>query len=1181
MDNALFLYKKYHSFMNIIEVIQIRNFFIKLFIIAIILYSISSVAIAKEVPQNNKNNNPNIFEKAKEAGQEYKKQLEMKYYEELLKKNPKNVQVLEDYGKYLEENKYCDKAIKIYKTLIKLTKDNKYNANIKRSQAYKNYNEINKVFIGYIEQAKEYETNGQIEKANEYYLKAFNIFPDRYEAKFGLAKTYGWLKKFKESDKLYTELLIEAPNNISLLETYADQLQDDGKYEKAIGIYKKLLSLTNNKKYKTNIENITLVEKGQEQKKLVLSEDEKSFSKFIRQAKQYESTGKIREANEYYLKAEKISPGKYESSFGLAKTYGWLGKNQIAKSYYQKLLKVAPKNNELILAYNKFLKESTAKAISKQSTQFYNAPPAPDVAGEYLKQAQSFESHAQIAKANEYYKKAQKIDASRYEVKFGLARTYGWMHKDDLAMRYYNELLKQTPNNTSLLEFYADFQKSIKKYAEALNIYQKLLEQTKDNKYNLNIAEVYFLQKDYATSLKLYQDIYNQNPNSPEAQKNIAFLSFISGDFTKAIEFYEKYFSKKSDPDSVLIYSKCLFYTKQTQPAKKILESFLRQYPNNVDALSTLADIYISLRAPNEAIPLVDKAISLAPEDINLKIQAAKINIALKDYDTAKFILLALLKNEPKNLAILESLGDVSVYTDEFRKGLRFYESIENYQDNKRIKYKIAQAHHYNKEYVLSEALYKELMFDPEYSNRAKIGVAEIKIIRDKAIQAREILKEVLASEPDNVQAKKNMAIAWYTTGDNLTSIRILKKLPVDDPDINDINYNLAKAYNKIERNDIALDLLENIPQENARTLRKEILMLTRSAVEPVFDIYHMSGDANAGKFFRMGSNAYHYIRPNIRLIGTGTTTEYRNVTDLVGTRGTVIGGGIEGKLTDHLGFRSTAGYELFSNNSDNDIVLATALLKWYPNDVVSWTGGYIRSLDEIDSYMSAAGVVPSVGPFAGQLVGRIIDNKFVSNFAFKFPHKFYGYAGFSLGYKYGSNSPPNTYSEIPAGFGKVVYSGKESRAINQVLLGYDCYYTAYGVDRSGFGGANLLFNPVGSDGGKIEPGPGVPGVGGYFSPTFFLANKFPITIKGTFKESKLKYVVSAFWGLQTIQGQIGLLGFTDLKPGTIISYQYFGYSAGLRYNEKGKFSVALDYIFNNYMTVAQHLFKISLLYRF
>ncbi len=92
---------------------------------------------------------------------------------------------------------------------------------------------------------------------------------------------------------------------------------------------------------------------------------------------------------------------------------------------------------------------------------------------------------------------------------------------------------------------------------------------------------------------------------------------------------------------------------------------------------------------------------------------------------------------------------------------------------------------------------------------------------------------------------------------------------------------------------------------------------------------------------------------------------------------------------------------------------------------------------------MSAAGVVPSVGPFANQLVGRIIDNKYILfNIGLKLPYKSYAYVGMNVGNKYGSNSASNFYKEIMWGLGKLIYSAAEHRPINQAYLGYDFYYT-------------------------------------------------------------------------------------------------------------------------------------------
>lgn len=1172
--------------MAIIDFIKIRKIFIRL-LLSLVICS-CGLRINAETQTSLAHNKmgiiPKFFQQTKEKGGAYKTKLEMKYYEELLKKNPKDISLLETYAQYLKDHGYYEKSAEMYNKLIKLTKNDKYKEDLQIIKSYKSYTSRNKIFLEYIEQAKSYEAQGNISKANQYYLKASYIFPDRYEVNFGLAKTYSWMKNPQLAMKYYTKALEQSPDNVDLLTVYAEYLKSIGNYDKSEKVYNKLLSLTKDKKYKKNLQEIITDKNLPGEKKLgnkpaQITEKDKIFLNYINQAIRYESQGQIKKANEYYLKAQKIYPNKFETNFGLAKTYGWLGKNKLANYYYQKLLKVTPANPDLIAAYNKFLKESKTYKGSKTTSALYSMKNETNMLfSEYIKQAQVYESQAQIEKANEYYLMAQKLDSSRYEAKLGLAKTYGWLHKDKLAMKYYKELLKQTPGNTQLLSYYANYLRDTGDYSQAMEIYQKLLATTKDEKYNLDIANVFLLQKDYETSLKMYMNIYDKNPNTPEVKKSIALLYFILGDFDKSSEFYQKYLAQTSDAESILNYSKALFYSKHVDQAQEVLENYVKTYPNDPEGLSALADIYMSQKKLQNAMSLVNRAIIINPDSIKFKIQSAKVDIAARNYLQAENTLCKLLKTNPNDSEIIENLGDAYFFDGEFNDALTYYQSVPDFENNKRINFKIAQSLHYNKDLGLAECMYNQLLNDSEYSDKARIGIAEIRISQDKPLKARKILNCVLEHDPENIQAKKNLAISWYVTGDNLTAIKILKKLPKDDTDV---TYNLAKAYNKIERNDLALDLLECNPQDNAQELRKEILMQIKPAVEPFFDLYHMSGNANAGKYFKMGGNGYYYVKPNVRLIGTAATVEYRNVTDIVGTRGTILTGGVEGRLNDHLGFHGSAGYEFFSNDVDQNIVLAKALLKWYPNDVVSWTGGYIRSLDEIDSYMSAAGVVPTTGPFAGQLVGRIIDNKFVSDFAFKLPHKFYAYGGFHLGYKYGSNSPPNTYSEIPAGFGKVIYSGKESRPVNQILLGYDCYYTAYSVDRSGFGGANLLYNPIGSDGGDPEPTPGVPGVGGYFSPTFFLANKFPITIKGTFRETKLKYVLSAFWGLQTIQGAIGLLGNSSMAPGTISSYQYFGYSAGLRYNEKGRVSLALDYIFNNYMTVAQHLFKASLLVRF
>lgn len=1040
----------------------------------------------------------NYFEKAKKWGDFHKVQLEIKYYEERLKKTPNDVELMKTFAKYLKDHKYYNESLKIYMRLIVLTKNDSFKKDIDEIKLFQGNKKKEKIFFDYIRKAQEYESQGHIVKANEYYLKAKKVSPERYEAKFGLAKTYCWLNKPKLSMKNYQELLRQSPDNIDLLEAFANCLKDNKQYTRAKEVYKRLIFLTKNEKYNNNLQEIISLEKG------------------------------------ITLKQKNVE---------LAQKPGNQGRSR---------------------------QNDTQQNINIQKNKIFS---------EYIKEAQIFERQGKVTEANEYYLKAGKIYPLRYEAKFGLAKTYGWMHNDALALKYYQELLAQSPNNVNLLNAYATYLKDTKHYSEAMEIYQKLHIRAKDEKYQTDIAQILFLQGDYQGSLKLYFDIYDQNPNNPEIQKAIALNYFVSGDFENAIDFYQKYLVQNRDQQSILNYAKSLFYSKKVQPARKILEYYVSAYPNDADGLSTLADIYVATKEDQKATELVSRAISIEPNNIKFQIQMAKLDMYARNYCRAQTVLLQLLAIEPNNVEVIETLGDVSFYTGDFNQALGYYQCIPDFRDNKRLIYKIAQSYHYGKNHGVAQDLYRQLLDDPEYSNKSKIGLAEIQIEKDKPLKARAILNKVLKNDPENVQAKKNLAITYFSTGDNFKSIKILEKLPTDD---SDISYNLAKAYNGIERRDTALKLLKGNPQKNAKALKSEILMQIKPAIEPISEGFFMNayGNPNAGQYLKLGGNGYYYVKPNMRLVGTATTTEYSNASNIVSTRGTLGSIGLEGRPTDHLSFKSAFGIDFFSNNGQR--ILGNATIKYSPNDFVNCTTGYIRSLDEIDSYMSAAGVVPTTGPFANQLVGRIIDNKFVvANFGFKLPKKFYAYAGFNAGYKYGGNSAPNPYREIPAGFGKVIYSAAENKHINQAILAYDFYYVGYVNDMSGFGGANLAYSPLGSDGQQTFPTTGFPGTGGYFSPTFFIANKIPLTVKGSFNGTKLKYVVSGFVGTQTIQGQLPIAGIGNNGVSKLNVFPYFGCVVGLRYNEKGKYSLGLDYIFNNYMTVAQHTLKASLLLRF
>jgi hypothetical protein len=117
--------------------------------------------------------------------------------------------------------------------------------------------------------------------------------------------------------------------------------------------------------------------------------------------------------------------------------------------------------------------------------------------------------------------------------------------------------------------------------------------------------------------------------------------------------------------------------------------------------------------------------------------------------------------------------------------------------------------------------------------------------------------------------------------------------------------------------------------------------------------------------------------------------------------------------------------------------------------------------------------------------------------------------------------------------------------------------YFGFEDDRSGFGGASLLtadghtINPklLGSDGISPSPSSGHPGVGGYFSPQFYISNTVRADLAGRLVEP-LSYRVSAFVGTQN---------YTDTSTQGVV-----GFSVLLDYALNDRFSIPVSFAFDN-----------------
>ena len=314
------------------------------------------------------------------------------------------------------------------------------------------------------------------------------------------------------------------------------------------------------------------------------------------------------------------------------------------------------------------------------------------------------------------------------------------------------------------------------------------------------------------------------------------------------------------------------------------------------------------------------------------------------------------------------------------------------------------------------------------------------------------------------------------------------------------------------------------VTQDEIDRLKRQIDLDSRSSVEAITDYHTESGDLNNRlDFFRYGGRLNLKWGAASRFELTGTRTNYVPISSTFDEQGTNLTLGMQSKLSDSTALHFEGGVTRFSTNTNT--VNAAASIFYSPSDNAHvYVSGGRNNVEE--SLLSVTGVRPVVGPFAGQLVGRVMENRIVMGASSRLLGNFdiFGEGGF--GDRDGSNVPSNFFRNLGGGAGYSVLARSGDEPLTLLRVAYELNYFGYDQDRSGFGGASqltrggrpIVSNRIGSDG--ISPTPGIanPGIGGYFSPNNFVSNIARVEAKGGSTET-LSYRISAFLGTQTYTG--------------------------------------------------------------
>lgn len=721
------------------------------------------------------------------------------------------------------------------------------------------------------------------------------------------------------------------------------------------------------------------------------------------------------------------------------------------------------------------------------------------------------------------------------------------------ALFYIKEITKQRPYDCKLLRLGADIAARQNDFATAALFLEKL---KSINQSTVSVPTIPTLEND-----KLLAYCYSKLQNYEKALQSINDALQINPDNAELLELAVEYAMAQEKWDIALDYVKKVLVinpeSEKMLSIKNKLCSLTNNCPEEITTCQKLAEIYsresckFELCDPckihknlAESDGFMSRMYNLGPDDKALLTDYADSTSAkeknLEAYDLIKKGGLE------ETLEGLRTQGDLALLEDDFEKARGFYNAaLKLDYGSDYIKSKIGTCYRKERKFKEAEKIYAEILQANPQSEYARIGMAYIDIDKCDYIKAEKEFAKILKEDPNSKNAKIGMVYAYMGNNLKLKALELLKQMPEDD----EVNYTKANLYYNMGMYSDAQDALRGMVQRNAQNLKYEIKRAKAFNLTPSYTLFNQElSETYDLKLRKVGIGLSEYGVRNTKafidyglyvyISGLHKEGHLTNVTN-------EIRGGIQSRPTEKFEYRTDMGLKAFQFQGDMFIV--DNWVKHYVNDYFNYKVGFRRNNVE-QSYLAAVGF-----PVNGIFTGRVADNRAYTEMEGRLPNRFYWFFRAGGGTFNGQNLPTNPYLDEAVGLGKIIYNEPKNKWIQFITLEAMNYNSSYQ--------RNLLSIPA-SD--VTTRGT----VGGYFSPSFYIADTLSLKLEGAIKKWHLTYGFKGFVGGQAV-----------FSPD--FSSPVFGVFPFLSYNLNDHLGVNLSYSFSDYSGIQRHYAIISVNMKF
>ena len=713
---------------------------------------------------------------------------------------------------------------------------------------------------------------------------------------------------------------------------------------------------------------------------------------------------------------------------------------------------------------------------------------------------ESLQAFLQLAQANN-------AKAQAYTEK--LDDVLAWHQAKRRNTALYNELASAYPQSKGarLAEARAFWQdkSTTPDYERAFALYQELAPQYEnDTRFTLEYAQMLSSVSDRRLrnkAIEMIETLAATNPNDAEIKLAHARMLASAGKASQAIKVFDAILATTPNSKEALLgKGQAYLWSGNPFTAKKYLLEAKAQFPNDAEVNATLAEAY-------KAMGRYDKALNLIQEGRAMgNTPAGEMPIPTQE---------APIEQDSSALPAADALLNAST------------EEAQGYADTI-----------WDDE---AEVATPKATVAPTHIASATSDTADF----DRAMQALKAMqsdteKQVKALE-EKVDVLQDLAPGQAEVS---TVVRNKYVQPQQDEMLNGqtaVGAEAGYAQRIIADEDPAvgnqvgargdLDYLDKLAG-----IENEVSQLMRPSFRTGFLYSTQKGDksTNALRQWAFPNQVSFMLTPTVRLRGGYALRRFAQpkLGGLgISTTAHQYSGGLTWQLADRLLLDADGSITSFTQSKSENFTYQ-ARLQYQAHDKVKLQAGIRRSPFET-SLLSYAGIKPSKGLLANQLIGQVRENSVFGEINLGPWHNFDANMGYDFAWIDGENVPDNTKNQA---FGNLGYNWQYTKnhaarlAYETLFFGFAKQATNGFYDTTGTlnGPVSTLLPPTLANADTV--------FGGYFSPSSFFLNDIRLDLRGNFMDRLLEYKAYGSIGVQHFNG-----GLPGEKSPTSAAYNVGG----------------------------------------